>query len=389
MNATQIQSDPTQFDANFAGHRGLTFVRGEGSFVFDAEGRPYFDGTSMYGVASVGHGHPQLAQAIADQAGQLMSCFASFGNDKRALLQAKLACLLAPMDRIFLCNSGTEAVEAAIKLARSTTGRTGTVALTGAFHGRTLGALAATFRGKHRDAFAPLPPDFTHVRAGDLDALDTALTDEVALLILEPVQGEGGVRPLDSAYLQGAAALCEERGVLLCVDEVQTGVGRTGRWFGYQHAGITPDMVCLAKGLGGGFPIGALAFRGDRVTIGKGSHGSTFGGNPLACAAALQVLEIFEREALVHHVADVGQRALDLLQQRLGHSDRVRAIRGRGFLIGIELKAASVPIQRALQARGFLTLGAGPRVLRLLPPLTATWPELEQLCQAIVEEILR
>ncbi|MCP5021521.1 MAG: aminotransferase class III-fold pyridoxal phosphate-dependent enzyme, partial [bacterium] len=195
------------------------------------------------------------------------------------------------------------------------------------------------------------------------------------------------VIPIDPSYLRAAANLCRERGVLFAVDEVQTGIGRTGRWFGYQHADLVPDMVCLAKGLGGGFPIGAVAFRRDRIQVKTGSHGSTFGGNPLACAAALAVLSTIESEQLVQQAATNGARLKALLEDRLAGNERIRSIRGQGLMIGIAPKASSVPIQRALQERGLLTLGAGPRVL--LPPLITPWFELERLAQAIVEEIQR
>ena len=281
MTTAPLIGNPVQHDAGFAGFRGLTLLRGEGSFVTDSCGKRFFDGTSMYGVASLGHGHAGLAAALSTQAQTLISCFGSFANNRRTELQLRLTNLLSPLDRIFLCNSGTEAVEAAIKMARATTGRSQTVALTGAFHGRTLGALSATFRGLHRDAFGPLVTGFTHVRPGDLEALDAALSDQVALFLFEPVQGEDGVKIIDSNYLLEAQRICRERGILFVADEVQTGIGRTGLMFGYQHADLEPDVVCLAKGLGGGVPIGAVAFRGEQVNLNGGSHGSTFGGNPL------------------------------------------------------------------------------------------------------------
>lgn len=379
--------DPTAHDAGFAGHRGLVLTRGEGCHVIDDAGRCYLDATSMYGVASLGHAHPALTTAIAEQAGTLISCFASYANDRRAELQARLVELLDPLDRIFLCNSGTESVEAAIKVARATTGRSGAVALIAGFHGRTMGALSATFRPRHKDAFGPHLAGFTHVRPGDLEALDAALTEDVGLVLVEVVQGEGGVRPLDGAYLRAVQALCRERGALFAVDEVQTGVGRTGRWFAYRHHGLDPDLVCLAKGLGGGVPIGALAFRASQVDLAAGSHGSTFGGNPLSAAAAIAVLDALAAEGLVERAADHGRRLVERLDTLLEGSSIVRAVRGLGLMIGIELTVASAPIQRRLQQRGFLVLGAGPRVLRLLPPLTITWDELEGLATAVAEEV--
>ena len=377
-------------DAAFAGFRGLELVRGEGPFVFDAAGRRYLDATSMYGVASLGHAHPALAAALSAQANTLVSCFASYGNDRRSALVERLSRLLEPLDRFYLCNSGTEAVEAALKVARAQTNRAGVVALSGAFHGRTLGALSATFRGKHREAFQPLLEGFRHVRPGDLEALDEALADgATGLFLVEVVQGEGGVRPIDGEFLRAAQAMCRERGVLFGVDEVQTGVGRTGRWFAYREHGLDPDLVCLAKGLGGGVPIGALGFRSSLGSLATGSHGSTFGGNPLACAAALAVLDELERGDWIAAVARNGERLIERLRTGLAGSDRVRAVRGRGFLVGLELALPSPPVQKALQERGFLTLGAGPRVLRLLPPLITPPEELDRLADAVIEEVGR
>lgn len=394
MTASTVRTeraDPTRFDAGFSGHRGLELVRGEGAWVEDATGRRYLDATSMYGVAALGHGHPGLARAIAAQAETLVACFASYANDRRAALLERLAALLAPLDRFFFCNSGTEAVEAAIKLARAATGRPGVVALSGAFHGRTLGALSATFRGKHREAFRPLLDGFVHVRPGDLEALDAALDGGVGLVLVEAVQGEGGVWPVDPGFLRAARDLARERGALFGVDEVQTGMGRTGRWFGFEHSGVEPDLVCLAKALGGGVPIGALAFRGSVSGLEVGSHGSTFGGNPLACAAALFVIETLERERLVERAAEHGRRLLGRLRETLrpDPAGRVRDVRGLGLMIGVELDAPAVPVQRRMQERGFLVLGAGPRVVRLLPPLVTEWADLEALGDALCEEVLR
>ena len=389
MTTQELEAPLLDHDAGFSGHRGLNIVRGEGAHVFDDEGRRYLDATSMYGVASLGHAHPAISAALVEQSARLIACFASYGNDRRTELQNQLAELLAPLDKIFLCNSGTEAVEAAIKIARASTGRTEVVALTGAFHGRTLGSLSATSRSKHRDAFEPLVPGFTHVRMGDLDALDQALNERVGLFIVEVVQGEGGVKPLGHDYLRAASALCKERGILFAVDEVQTGFGRTGRWFAYQHAELEPDLVCMAKGLAGGVPIGAVAFNSARASLSPGSHGSTFGGNPLSAAAALAVLKTLRDESLVERAATHGTRLLTLSNELLASVDSVRAIRGQGLMVGIELKVSAVPLQRALQDRGFLVLGAGPRVLRLLPPLTTSWEELETLARAIAGELGR
>jgi acetylornithine/LysW-gamma-L-lysine aminotransferase len=377
------------FDAAFAGCRGLRLVRGQGAFVEDEGGRRYFDATSQYGVTSLGHGHPALVRAVGEQVARLGSCFASYGNPVRDGLLERLAARLAPLDRFFLCNSGTEAVEAALKLARAATGRSGVLALAHGFHGRTFGALSATFRSSHRTLFEPLLPGFRHVLPGDMEALDAALDDGVGLVLVEVVQGEGGVQPVPAEFLRAAQALARERGALFAVDEVQTGVGRTGRFVAAEHAELDPDLLCLAKGLGGGVPLGAVAFRGERIRLETGAHGSTFGGNPLACAAANTVLDTLEAEGLVERAAGLGQEWLAELRSALDGRAEVREVRGLGLMVGIELRSATAPLQRRLQERGFLTLGAGPRVLRLLPPLIAQAEDLSRLTAAIADEVPR
>jgi len=376
-------------DAMFSGFRGLELTHGRGCHVFDARGRRWFDATSMYGVASLGHAHPVLAQAIAEQARTLVACFASHANPQRSRLCERLAALVTPDAQVFLCNSGTEAVEAAIKVARAATKRSGVVALEGAFHGRTFGALSATYRTSHREAFGPLVPGFAHVPVGDHGAFERALTPDVALTFVELVQGEGGVLPLDLEYVAAMRALCRERGVLFAIDEVQTGIGRTGAWFAHSDLCLEPDLVCLAKGLAGGVPIGALVMRAELAKLPAGSHGSTFGGNPLACAAANAVLDVIESDGLVERARNNGARLLARLTDRLTPNPAVRAIRGRGLMIGIELRVRSAPVQQRLQERGHLVLGAGPNVVRLLPPLVATWDELAELADVLCEEIAR
>src|SRR4051812_12676891 len=239
--------------------RGITLVRGAGATVWDDQGRDYVDCTAAYGVAILGHCHPAVVAAIAAQAGMLINCAGMFAHDQRARLLAELAAVLPDgLDRIFLCNSGTEAVEAALKFARLTTHRAGVIAAMQGFHGRTMGALSATWNPHYRQPFAPLLAGFRHIPYNNLPALDAALTDEIGAVVLEVVQGEGGVRPGSAAFLQGAQRLCRERGALLILDEVQTGFGRTGRLFALAHHGLEPDLLCLGKGIAGGFPMGAV-----------------------------------------------------------------------------------------------------------------------------------
>ncbi len=367
--------------------RPIALVEGQGVRVRDADGRWFLDAAAGHGVANLGHGHPRVLSALSAQAARLVTCAETYPNDRRAALLARLAGVTPPgLDRFFLCNSGTEAVEAALKFARVATGRTGFVALQRGFHGRTFGALSATAEKRHRDAFAPLVPGFTHVAFDDLPAAEAAVGDDTAAVIVEIVQGEGGVRPASGAYLAGLRALCDRTGALLIVDEVQTGFGRTGRLFACEHHDLRPDLLCLGKAMAGGLPMGAVALGAALGTLPPGSHGSTFGGNPLACAAALATLDVLHDERLPEHAADLGDHAL----QRLAAVDApmVRAVRGLGLMLGIELRTRVTPLLKALLEAGVLALPAGPTVLRLLPPLTITEAELDTVLDA-VELVLR
>src|ERR1700694_1667117 len=296
------------------GKRPVAIVRGQGARVWDDEGLEYIDCTAGYGVANIGHARPEIAEAIAAQAQRLITCPEMFYNDTRARLLERLAHLTPEgLKRIFLCNSGTEAVEGELKFARLATGRSGIVATLRGFHGRTMGALSATWEPHYREPFAPLIPGVTHVRYNDLAAMDSAITSETAAVIIELVQGEGGVHVATAEYVQGLARFCRERGALLIVDEVQTGFGRTGRLFACDHYDLQPDILCLAKSLAGGVPVGAICL-GARVMesgrITRGVHGSSFGGNPLACAAALAALDIIEQEDLPARAAALGAHTL-------------------------------------------------------------------------------
>ncbi len=385
VDSSVKDEEPVVHDARFSGYRGICITGGSGAYVWDDQGSRYLDATSMYGVASIGHAHPSVARAVGEQAARLVSCFASYGNPQRDELCARLSRLLDPLDRVFLCNSGTEAVEAAIKVARWKTGRAGVVALTGGFHGRTFGSLSATHRASHRENLEPLVPGFVHVPQGDADALEAALDDGTGLLLLEVVQGEGGVRPLEGSYLRAAQQWCRERGILMCIDEVQTGCGRTGAWFAYQHHGLDPDLVCVAKGIAGGVPLGAVALRSGLADLPAGLHGSTFGGNPLSCAAANATLQIMESEGLVDRSRELGIWLEEQLRERLLPLPKVSRIRTLGLMAGIDVRGRVAPLLRELQGMGFLVLGAGPSTLRLLPPLVIEKQALSELIDAIAE----
>ncbi len=361
--------------------RDLTLVRGEGVMVWDDEGKSYIDCTAGVGVANVGHANPQVAKAIGDQAKTLITCAGIFYNDTRArLLETLVSIAPAGITRAFLCNSGTESMEAAIKFARHASGKSEFVCAMRGFHGRTMGALSATF--KYRDQFEPLLPGFSFVPFNNIDKLRDAVGEATAAVILEPVQGEGGVRPAERDYMSAVQALCAERGVLLVIDEIQTGLGRTGTLFASEQFDISPDILCLAKALGGGVPMGAV-LTSDRITPVVGMHGSTFGGNPLACAAALASIDFLQENKLHDHAREMGAYFADRF--RASQPDNVRELRQIGLMIGIELKEKATAYLLALMGEGVLALSAGATVIRLLPPLTITRDELDSVIGKLLQ----
>lgn len=361
--------------------QNFAIVRGKGASLWDSDGNEYIDCSSGHGVANLGHAHPKVAAAVAEQATKLVTLFETFPNDQRAALMEKLTALTPGLDRVFFCNSGTESIEAAVKFARLSTGRTGIIAAMRGFHGRTLGALSATWNKKYREAFEPLVPDYSHVSYNNIGALEKAVTDKTAAVILEVVQGEGGVYPADPAYLEAARELCTERGALLVIDEVQSGFGRTGRMFAYQHYGITPDILCVAKSLAGGIPMGAVLLGPAVKNLGPGLHGSTFGGNPLSCAAAVAALTAIEEENLPQQAAEKGAYLMDKL--RALNLPLVREVRGLGLMVGIELKQKVAPYIKALQEKRIIALNAGLTTIRLLPPLVITYEQLDAVVAAL------
>lgn len=379
MDTIQLENRHT---SGVYGKREIAFVRGQGATVWDEAGHAYIDCAAGIGVANVGHSHPRVVAALAAQANTLITCPEFVYNDRRAALLARLAATLPDgMDRLFLCNSGTEAVEGAIKFARLSTGRRGIVATMRGFHGRTMGALSATHQKAYRDPFEPLVPGFSHVPFDNVARMDQAITDETAAVLTEVVQGEGGVRPAGAEWLQATARLCRERGALLIVDEVQTGYGRTGRMWAFEHFDIQPDLVCMGKAMAGGVPMGAIGIGARVASLPTGAHGSTFGGNPLACAAATAVLDIMAEENLAARAAENGA----YLQARLRELNLpvVREVRGLGLMIGVELRTRVMPAVLALMEHGVLALNAGPTTLRLLPPLTISREEIDAVVAAI------
>jgi predicted acetylornithine/succinylornithine family transaminase len=349
----------------------LTIERGEGCWVVDADGRRYLDLGGGIAVVSLGHCHPAPRAAAEAQLGRLWHASNLYWTTPMAELADRLSERFGGA-RAFFCNSGAEAVEAAIKYARKATGKPGVVALEGSFHGRTAGALAATGQPGKRAPFEPLLPGVSFAVPGDVESLRAAAGPETGLVLLEPIQGEGGVRPLEPAFLHAAAALAAELGALLCLDEVQTGVGRTGRFFAFEDHGLRPDLVALAKGLANGLPIGCLLVAdGVPDAFEPGDHGSTFGGNPVSCAAACAVCDTLD-DGLLAHVRDRGAELAAGLTALPGVVD----VRGAGLLIGVELEGEAAPVVDACREAGVLLLSAGERVLRLAPPLTISAEEL-------------
>ncbi len=380
---THIQDTENAHSSGAYAKRPLTLVSGQGCYATDDEGNRYLDLTSGMGVALLGHAHPVITEAIYQQAGTLITCPEAFYNDRRAELYTELSNVLpSELTRFFLCNSGTEAMEGALKIARLLTGRTGIISVKRGFHGRTLGALATTWNPQYREPFVGwTPPDVRYISQNDIAGAQATVDESVAAVVVESVQGEGGVYPANAEWLQALYALCEERGALLIIDEVQSGLGRTGAWFGFQHAGIVPHMVTLGKGIAGGVPMGAVAWRGSLGTIGSGTHGSTFGGNPLACASAIATLRQLQALHAPEHTREVGAWFLDALRGLALPS--VREVRGLGFMIGLEMKVRVTPLLQALQAQGILALPAGKTVLRFLPPLITTQAQLQGVLELL------
>ena len=373
-----------QFSVGVYQKRDIAIVRGQAARVWDETGREYIDCVAGVGVANVGHCNPAVVRAIQEQASRLITCNELFYNDARAQCLERLNRITPEgIDRFFLCNSGTEAVEGAIKFARMATGRKRVVAAMRGFHGKTLGSLSATWDKKYRDPFAPLVPDFVHAAYNHVADFEKAIDDQTAAVILEPVQGEGGVRPASAEFFQAVRKTCDDRGVLFIIDEIQTGFGRTGRMFACEHLGVLPDILTMAKGIAGGIPMGAIGIDRRVGEIEKQSHTSTFGGNPLACAAAVAAIDFLVDQDLPKQAAEKGEYFMQRL--RAIADPRIREIRGLGLMIGVELKQKAGPIAQAMLKEGVLVLLAGTTVLRFLPPLVITRQEIDTVVFALTK----
>ncbi len=367
------------------GRPSLVLSHGDGAWVWDVDGNRYLDLVGGIAVNALGHNHPALVAAVSKQVSEAVHVSNLFTTPAQIALAERLLAITdaPPGSRVFLANSGTEAIEAAVKLARRT-GRTGIVAAENAFHGRTTGALALTHKAAYREPFEPLLPGVTHVPYGDSDALAAAVTPETSAVVLEPIQGEAGVVVPPAGYLRDAREITRAAGALLVLDEIQTGIGRTGSWFAFQEAGIVPDAVTVAKGLGGGVPIGALVALGSDAAalLAPGQHGTTFGGNPLAASAALAVLDTIEREGLMDHATEAGRHLADRVDA-LGHP-LVTEVRGRGLLRAIGLaEPVAAPLAAAARDAGFIVNPVAPSAIRLAPPLVVGVDELDLFVDAL------
>lgn len=368
----------------------VTFARGKGFYLYDETGRPYLDFVAGVAVTALGHAHPAVTEAVSRQAGRLVHTSNLYYTEPMAHLAERLKELLGwPDGRVFFANSGAEANECALKLVRKASGKPGTIAAWGSFHGRTMLTLAATGQPGKWEAFQPLPPGFVHVPYNDITAVESALTESTASILLEPVQGEGGVVVPDEGYLPAVRAICSAHGVALVLDEVQTGLGRTGEWFGFQAHGdaAVPDVISLAKALGNGFPIGACVARGPYATaFVPGDHATTVGGGPVVCSAALAVLETIERDGLVERARRVGDHLRQGLAGLVERFDLPVAVRGRGLLLALQLGSDSArDVAMAAMSEGLLVNDVGPSVLRLCPPLIIGEAECDEAVDTLAK----
>lgn len=389
MNDKTIMDIETRCLANVFSKKPVVLTRGKGAVVWDINGKEYLDCTSSYGVALLGHCHPKIVAAVQSQVVQLISCHSGFYNDKRAEFIEKLVKITPKgLDKAFLSNSGAESVECAIKLARKATGKPEIIALMGAFHGKTMGALSATWDKKYREPFQPLIPEIKHVAPDNPDKLREAITEKTAAVLMEPIRGEGGVRVPPDGYLQEVREICNQKGVLLMFDEVQTSFGRTGKLFGCENWGVTPDVMCLAKPFAGGLPIGITVAKEDIMSAFKlGEHSTTFSGSPLVCAAGCAAIDALLKEKLAERAADMGKYFKAQLEELQAKHKIVKEVRGLGLMLGVELRYDVLNVILKALGKSILVLDAGRTVVRLLPPLVI---EKQQIDKAIMvlDEVL-
>jgi acetylornithine/LysW-gamma-L-lysine aminotransferase len=385
MSASEVTQNEQTLMPKVYAKRPLMLVRGKGALVWDDKDRRFIDCTSSYGVSFLGHCHPAIVEAITRQAERLIACHGSFYNDIRSELIGKIV-EASPkgLDKVFLSNSGAEAVESAIKFARKSAGKPEIIAMMGSFHGKTMGALSATWDKKYREPFEPLVPGFRHVPYGNSEKLRQAVTEKTAAILVEPIQGEGGVRLPPAHYLAELREICDDKGILLIFDEVQTGFGRTGRLFASEHWDVVPDIVCLGKAVAGGLPMGITIARSEIVsTLKVGEHSSTFGGSPLVCAACKASFDLMTRERLWERAATLGEQFRQDLEGLQSKSGIIREVRGLGLMLGLEFKFDVFGIITGCMNEGVLVLDAGRNVVRFLPPVVITSDEIDRTVNAL------
>ena len=377
--------------ANVFAKKPVVITRGKGALVWDINGKEYVDCTSSYGVALLGHCHPRIVEAICKQAEQLISCHAGYYNDKRSEFLQKLTSITPKgLDKAFLSNSGAESVECAIKLARKHMGKPEIVAVMGAFHGKTMGALSATWDKKYREPFQPLVPEIKHVPPDNFEKIRDAISEKTAAILIEPIRGEGGIRVPPEGFLKGLREVCDEKNILLIFDEVQTGFGRTGKLFACEHWKIVPDVICLAKPLAGGLPLGATVAREDIMSSFKvGDHSTTYSGNPLVCAAGCAAIDVLLEEKLADRAATLGAYFKSKLEDLHSRHRTVKEVRGLGLMLGMETKFDVLNVILKAIKNGVLVLDAGRNVLRFLPPLVINTEQINKaisVLDSILEE---
>ncbi|MDR7072899.1 acetylornithine transaminase [Fictibacillus barbaricus] len=358
-------------------------VKGNGTVVFDENNQRYLDFTSGIAVTNLGHCHPEVVSAIKEQSEKIWHTSNLFQIEQ----QEKLAETLvkdSPLDLAFFCSSGAEANEAAIKLAKKYTGKNKIITFENSFHGRTFGGMSATGQQKIKEGYGPLVSEFVHVPWNDVEELMKAIDEQTAAIMMEVFQGEGGLRIADAPFYEAVKKICDEQDILLIIDEVQTGIGRTGKRYAFEHFNLNPDIITLAKGLGNGFPIGAMLGKAKcKDAFGPGSHGTTFGGSPLACAVSQSVLDVIFQDAFLSEVEEKGKQFMETLADSLQNHPLVKEIRGKGLLIGIECETPVVSYVEWLEEHGLLTVPAGENVIRLLPPLTVSEEELQMAAEIL------
>ena len=389
MSEYDVISFENRLMANVFAKRPLVISRGEGATVWDVKGKEYVDCTSSYGVALLGHSHPKVVEAICKQAETLISCHASLYNNKRTeFLQKLMSITPTGLNKAFLSNSGAESVECAVKLARKFTGKPEIIAVMGGYHGKTMGALSATWGKKYREPFQPLVPEFKHVPPDNLERLSEAITDKTAAILLEPIRGEGGIRVPPDEFLPSVRELCDERNVLLILDEVQTSFGRTGKMFGCDHWCVTPDVMCLAKPLAGGLPIGITVAKEDIMSSFKiGEHSTTFSGSPLVCAAGCAAIDVLVKDRLVERAEKIGRYFKAKLEELQAKHSIVKEVRGLGLMLGMEFRYDVRNIIRKTMEKGVLILDAGRTVVRFLPPLVIDKDQIDKAV-AVLDEVI-